>query len=196
MKIVFTLITLLSLVLYIPVNRLISGGYNLHIPLDEYIPLVPIFVIPYLFGIIFWIGTILVVLVKQNRFDTILFNIKMIVAGITSVLIYIFIPTYITRPELGSKDIFSNILNLVYSNDNVHNAAPSGHTFFTLLCLFQLYSLFPKYRVVWIVLSTLIISSTVLTKQHNILDIVLGIVFALIINYGVDILKKKFYTSK
>jgi membrane-associated phospholipid phosphatase len=100
-------------------------------------------------------------------------------AGVLSVLIFIFFPTFVHRPEITGTDIFSNILNLVYANDFVYNAAPSGHTFYTILCFFYLNKFAPKQKYLWAIISILIIISTVLTKQHNLIDVILGMAFAL-----------------
>ncbi len=178
-KILKIIIVISSMLLYIPVNRLISGGYNLRTDIDSYIPLLPLFVIPYLFGLIFWIFTILKINLSKDERLIKEFNLMLIIASIVSVAIYILIPTFVTRPVVTGTDIFSDILRFIYSNDQVYNAAPSGHTFYTILCFVGLNRLVPGKKYLWGILSILIIISTVLTKQHNFLDIVIGIVFAL-----------------
>lgn len=178
-KILKIIIVISSMLLYIPVNRLISGGYNLKTDIDNFIPLLPLFVIPYLFGLIFWIFTILKINLSKDERLIKEFNLMLIIASIVSVAIYILIPTFVTRPVVTGTDIFSDILRFIYSNDQVYNAAPSGHTFYTILCYVGLNRLVPGKKYLWGILSILIIISTVLTKQHNFLDIVIGIVFAL-----------------
>lgn len=178
-KILKIIIVISSMLLYIPVNRLISGGYNLKTDIDNFIPLLPLFVIPYLFGLIFWIFTILKINLSKDERLIKEFNLMLIIASIVSVAIYILIPTFVTRPVVTGTDIFSDILRFIYSNDQVYNAAPSGHTFYTILCFVGLNRLVPGKKYLWGILSILIIISTVLTKQHNFLDIVIGIVFAL-----------------
>ena len=177
-KIIKITVVILSMILYIPVNRLISGGYNLRTDIDNYIPLIPLFVIPYLFGLIFWIFSILKINLSKDEKLIKEFNLMIILASIVSVAIYILIPTFVTRPSVTGTDIFSEILRLIYSNDQVYNAAPSGHTFYTILCFVGLNRLLPERKYLGGILSVLIIISTVLTKQHNFLDIVIGILFA------------------
>lgn len=154
-----------------------SGGYNTVSDVDQYIPLMPIFVVPYLLGILFWIFTIIYINIKAKKKAAQFFNLVFVSAGILSVLIYVFVPTFVSRPEITNVDLFSTILNFVYANDKVYNAAPSGHTFYTIICFLGLNKLAPKLTLVWSIISILIISSTVLTKQHNILDIFFGIIF-------------------
>lgn len=181
-------IVILSMLLYIPVNRLISGGYNLKTDIDNYIPLLPIFVIPYLFGLIFWIFTIYKINLSKEGKLIKEFNLMIILASIVSVTIYVLIPTFVTRPVVIGTDIFSEILRFIYSNDQVYNAAPSGHTFYTILCFVGLNRLLPERKYLWEILSVLIIISTVLTKQHNFLDIVIGSIFAL----GIIFISRRF----
>ena len=178
-RILKILFVISSMLLYIPVNRLISGGYNLKTDIDSYIPLLPIFVVPYLFGLVFWLYSIVKINISKDEKLIKEFNITFVLASILSVIIYVLIPTFVTRPVVIGNDIFSNILNLIYSNDHVYNAAPSGHTFYTILSFIGLNRLIPSKKYIWGILSVLIIVSTVLTKQHNFLDIVIGIVFAL-----------------
>jgi membrane-associated phospholipid phosphatase len=167
------------MLLYVPVNRLISGGFNLKTNIDNYIPLLPLFVVPYLFGLVFWIFSILKINLSKDEKLIKEFNLMVILASIVSVAIYILIPTFVTRPVVTGTDMFSEILRFIYSNDHVYNAAPSGHTFYTILCFVGLNRILPGKKYLWGLLSILIIISTVLTKQHNFLDIVIGIVFAL-----------------
>jgi membrane-associated phospholipid phosphatase len=167
------------MLLYVPVNRLISGGFNLKTNIDNYIPLLPLFVVPYLFGLVFWIFSILKINLSKDEKLIKEFNLMVILASIVSVAIYILIPTFVTRPVVTGTDMFSEILSFIYSNDQVYNAAPSGHTFYTILCFVGLNRILPGKKYLWGLLSILIIISTVLTKQHNFLDIVIGIVFAL-----------------
>jgi len=181
-------VVILSMLLYIPVNRLISGGYNLKTDIDNYIPLLPLFVIPYLFGLIFWIFTILKINLSKEEKLIKEFNLMIILASIVSVTIYVLIPTFVTRPVVIGTDIFSEILRFIYSNDQVYNAAPSGHTFYTILCFVGLNRLLPERKYLWGILSILIIISTVLTKQHNFLDIVIGSIFAL----GIIFISRRF----
>lgn len=178
-RIIKIVIVIFSMLLYVPVNRLISGGFNLKTNIDNYIPLLPLFVVPYLFGLVFWIFSILKINLSKDEKLIKEFNLMVILASIVSVAIYILIPTFVTRPVVTGTDMFSEILSFIYSNDQVYNAAPSGHTFYTILCFVGLNRILPGKKYLWGLLSILIIISTVLTKQHNFLDIVIGIVFAL-----------------
>lgn len=175
------LAALSSLLLYIPVNRYINGGVSLESDIDKYIPLIPIFTIPYLIGIIFWPFSIIYINLKGDKTHVKRFNIAIISASILSVLIYVIYPTFVVRPEIANADIFSNILSIIYANDRAFNAAPSGHTFYTILSLTGLWGLMPRYKAILFILAALIIAATMFTKQHNFMDIIAGFIFAAII---------------
>ena len=49
------LLVLLVACLYFPLNRLLTSGYNLQTALDAYIPIVPLFVVPYLLCLPYWL---------------------------------------------------------------------------------------------------------------------------------------------
>jgi membrane-associated phospholipid phosphatase len=169
-----------TLLLYLPVNRLVTGGNNLWIPFDDAIPLVPIFVFPYLLGILAWYGTIILINVRSSHDLARKFNLMMVIASVVSVLLYLILPTYITRPVVEGTDGFARILRWLYNNDRVYNAAPSGHTFYTIICCWALWKTgFNSWTKLLIAaFSLLVIVSTVFTKQHNFLDVVLGVAFA------------------
>ena len=179
-------IALASLLLYLPINRLVSQGYNLELPIDKSIPLLSLFVVPYLIGIIFWPVSIFFINLKHSGKIAFSFNRQIIIANVTASIIYLTVPTLVSRPVIVNSDIFSNLLNWLYTNDRVYNAAPSGHTFNTLICCWALNKIYPKYTLVWFAIAALIIISTLFTKQHNILDVLLGIVFALVIKFALE----------
>ncbi|MEI7579900.1 MAG: phosphatase PAP2 family protein [bacterium] len=180
-KSLLVLITAGSILLYLPINRLITDGYELQLAIDDRIPLLPVFAIPYLCAFAYWLLTIIFINDTQPKNIINRFNLIIILASVLSCLIYVFIPTYVTRPIITQTDIYSQILNWIYTNDHIYNAAPSGHTFYTIICSWALWKAIPKLKLIWLLLAILIISSTTLTKQHNFLDIFSGGIFAWLI---------------
>ncbi|MEI7604536.1 MAG: phosphatase PAP2 family protein [bacterium] len=176
-RIIILIITLISIFLYYPVNRFISGGVELKFFFDDFIPIVPVFIIPYLIGTILFIIFPIFVFIKirDKRFYS--YSITIIIASIISVLIYFIYPTYVSRVDVTGVDIFSNLLKWLYSNDNMYNAIPSGHTFYTFIMYLYLQKWFPKYKYIFAVIAFLIIISTQFTGQHNIIDMIVGLLF-------------------
>lgn len=186
LRISLILFTIASFFIYVPINRSVSGGYNLEIFIDKIIPTIPIFVVPYILAFVFWWGSVIYINLKRTRNQAVTFDLKMLAAGIFSSLIYLIIPTFVSRVVITGNDIFSNMIKDIYANDRTYSAAPSGHTFYTLICLITLNTLVPKYKKLWITISVLIILSTFFIKQHNVLDAVIGAIFALVISIGID----------
>ncbi|PWH15525.1 MAG: hypothetical protein DDG60_05680 [Anaerolineae bacterium] len=168
----FLWLTALALIsgLYFPLNRLLTEGYNLKTSFDAYIPTIPIFIIPYLLFLPFWIAAFALAAWKM---EAKLFRALMI-ASIFSItvatLIYFFFPTYTERPVIEATDWASRFLQTLYTHDNVFNAFPSGHVLYTtLIALFG--SLWQPRWSLWLHGSVaLVIVSTLFTGQHHLVD--------------------------
>lgn len=189
----FSLLTLLFLIsmLYFPLNRLLTDGYNLKTVLDQYIPVVPEFVIPYLLFLPFWVAAFLVATWKMN--DR-LFRALMI-GSISTVAIatltYFLFPTYTARPLVEADGWAANLLNFIYGSDNVFNAFPSGHVLYTTLIALFGATWLPKWETIFNWSIVLVILSTLLTGQHHLVDPLGGLAlgwggyrFGLWVEYG------------
>jgi membrane-associated phospholipid phosphatase len=186
-RLLWIILTLASMLIYLPINRLISGGTTLELPIDSYIPLIPIFIFPYLGALLFWVFTIIYINLTQDKKTLVTTNLIFIIATLTSALIYVVLPTFVaSRPTIIASDIPTTLLKWLYENDRVYNAAPSGHTFYTVISLLIWWTLKPKYRTIFVIISGLIILSTIFTHQHYILDLITGIIFALVIYYSIN----------
>ncbi|MCS6993752.1 MAG: phosphatase PAP2 family protein [Anaerolineales bacterium] len=162
-------------VLYFPLNRLLTDGYNLKTALDAYIPIIPEFVIPYLLFLPFWAGAFLWAAMKMEET---LFRALMtasIFATSIATLIYFVFPTYTERPLIEATDWAARFLQTLYSHDEVFNAFPSGHVLYTtLIALFG--SLWKPRWSLWLHGSVaLVIASTLFTGQHHLLDPIGGL---------------------
>jgi membrane-associated phospholipid phosphatase len=181
---VLVLTALTAMLLYIPANRLATGGYDLQLPLDKLIPLIPVFVVPYLLALPLWILSVIFFNYTQAKSVALRFSLGFIIAALLSAVIYIIVPTFVSlRPEIVGNDLLSVLLRNLYANDLAYNAAPSGHTFFTVLWFLVVYRLKPGLWWLWGIISATIIVSTLFTRQHNLLDVVAGIIFAFICDY-------------
>jgi membrane-associated phospholipid phosphatase len=168
-------IILVAVVLYIPINQFQHGGVQLNLPIDSQIPLFPPAIVPYLLGsVIFVVFPVLAALyVKPKEFEA--YAISILTAAVISCLAYLIFPTFVTRPEVTSNDFFSQVIKLLYQSDRSYNAAPSGHTFFTLISCCYVSRWLPKLKWLWGIIAALIIASTLFTRQHYILDVVCGL---------------------
>lgn len=114
------------------------------------------------------------------------FILGMGVAAFFSYVVYILIPTYVTKPnpdEVRGYWIFADLLRNSYQADaaaSTHNAAPSQHVFYAVLNMCFVIRFRPRQWVfwVWVTLATLISASTLMTQRHNSPDLITGFAVA------------------
>jgi membrane-associated phospholipid phosphatase len=179
-RILWLVIMLGLLLVYLPINRLVQGGRALSLPIDKDIPLYPPAVIPYLLGSFLFVAFPIWASLYSERGEFEAYLISILTATIVSYLVYVTLPTYVIRPEVHSQDFFSRAVRLLYQNDYPQNAAPSGHTFYTLISFLYLKSWKPNVQIISLIIALLIIASTLLTKQHYVLDVMAGLILGLL----------------
>jgi membrane-associated phospholipid phosphatase len=151
--------------------------HQLNIFLDGRIPFVPVFSVAYLsyFGLIgLTLAAFLTTRAARFKLLTIAFSVDLIV----SYFFFFFYQTHVIRPSISTRGIFSDLVATVYRHDNAYNAFPSLHTSISFLCaLLWRYGRL-KFSPLVFVWALLIISSTVLIKQHYVLDLLGGLAVA------------------
>jgi hypothetical protein len=172
---VLALIVFAANVLYLITNRLLTGGIAPHIPLDAHIPLWPIWTIPYLLLLPYWVLMLVVMTVKMDepRFRRII--LAAMVSQYVSIATFIFFPTYIERPTLDPSDASQAMVAYLYSMDHVNNALPSMHMSLTTMIVLGCWNWLPRLRWFWAATIPITIASTLFTRQHYVLDLVAGI---------------------
>ena len=163
--------------LYFLTGRMIpeNGRHLIWCKLDDYVPFLPIFAIPYVAWYAVQVFTAWYFFQKDRKvFRKFVGYILFVYAiAISTFLLY---PTAIDfRPEVTGKDIFSQIVALVYRMDNPTNVFPSLHVLVAVGCAFAQCKTKvlgkPFLRVIWWLIALSICASTVLIKQHSVLDI-------------------------
>lgn len=153
--------------------------------LDESIPFIEAFVIPYLswfFFMAFW--GVLLNFTDRDAYDRM---ITMCMIGMTLFLIVsTFVPTAVElRPHyIGRYNIFTRMCRSLWTIDTPTNVWPSIHVFNTAAItvsalrskLFENANLL--HRACLVVWAALIILSTVFIKQHSLLDVLAGGILA------------------
>jgi membrane-associated phospholipid phosphatase len=164
--------------LYFPINRTVQGGVILRTPWDAFFPLRPIWVVPYLLSLLWWMGCFVWATVKMpdNLYRS--FVISAITIMLASYVVYIVYPTYVIRPNPQGEDFWTRLVADLYARDHVNNAFPSGHTYNTILIALYWSRWHPKRRWLWWAIAVVILLSTLYTRQHNLPDLVGGIAFA------------------
>lgn len=161
--------------LYQTFNKMIVPEYFMHSFLDEYIPFVKIFIIPYLFWYVY-IFAALVYFGFTSKEDFYKLTFFMFGGMTICFLIYYILPNgQNLRPVITDTDLFSRMIANIYQTDNPTNVAPSMHVLDSIgVHLAVRYSRsLRKYR--WLqwgsLISAFLISiSTVLIKQHSVED--------------------------
>lgn len=169
--------------------------------LDNYIPFVKYMVLPYLFWYIYIIMA-LVYLGFNHRGDFYRLSFFMFAGMTICFIIYMKFPNgQNLRPIIVEKDFFSRIIKSIYSKDTPTNSAPSMHVLNSIAVHIAIIKCVAFKKNVWIkwgsfITMVLIILSTVMIKQHSILDVIYGIGLSIglyLLTYKMDILQ--YYTS-
>ncbi len=164
------------------------------IALDDRIPIVSVFIIPYIWSYAFWaMGPMAVSRCEKEHFaDYMAANLVACLAGVAALA---FFPTYMDRVAEGlyivpeNPTIFDRLRMFWYSLDGsemAYNLLPSFHCINSTLCYLGVAGrkeLPVWFRVYSLVTAILIYASTVYVKQHYFLDIVTGVALAVAAYY-------------
>ena len=163
--------------------RLINGNrvhYILSLPLDDRVPLCEPFIIVYLLAFAQWAAGYLLA-AGESRAVCRRVAVGDIIAKMVCFAVFLIIPTTLHRPEITGSGIFDRLTRMVYSMDAPDNLLPSIHCLESWVCLrssFWLRRVPRWYRPVNAVFTVLVCASTVLLKQHLLIDIPAGILTA------------------
>ncbi|NOU73661.1 inositol phosphorylceramide synthase [Paenibacillus sp. LMG 31458] len=167
------LIPLVGLI-YIHLNQADGVAYSLVTDLDRQIPFMKSFVIPYLS----WYGFLLVGFLYLAYKDRSMYY-KTLFQFIMGLLlcygVYAIYQTTVPRPELTGSDWLLRMVQWVYRSDQPFNCFPSTHVLTSYLMMkayLRSTTIFWSYKIAVTSMSLLIIVSTLLVKQHVLLDIV------------------------
>jgi membrane-associated phospholipid phosphatase len=149
----------------------------LETPLDRALPVVPVFAIPYV-SLIPYIGVSLVAFlffrVRVYRSAA----VTMIVLWFISYAFYFFLQSYIARPAITGTDPFSAMVRSIYASDQPYNDFPSLHTSLSTVIAIHWWRLDRRIGIPAAIWTALIVSSTVLIKQHYFADVAFGLLLA------------------
>ncbi len=150
----------------------------IYTPLDDKIPFIEIFIIPYLLWFAFVAVTVIYFFLKDQSDFYRLF--LFLVIGMTAFLIIstIYPNGQTLRPTTFMRDnVFVDMVKNLYKTDTPTNIFPSIHVYNTLGACIALFKNDVLRKIKWVqilnfTLSSSIILSTVFLKQHSILDMV------------------------
>lgn len=195
-KHIYLFMLLIPIVLYYFILQLRQVDYTiLHLAVDDYIPFIPLFVIPYILWYLYVPLHLLITgLNDRNAFY------KQCIAFFSGVVIclivFTILPTAIDfRPNVDKNGFIFWLCRVIYANDKPVNVCPSLHCY-EAVCLYittfssEKLKKFKAIRIISAILMVLICLSTVFIKQHSVLDVLLGSLLAVIISYVVLKFKK------
>lgn len=146
-------------------------------PLDQALPFVPLFAIPYLLFLPFLFFTF--VAVALNRWER--FRLLAIAAILTIAaadLCYIYFQTVVARPAITGSDLGAQLVRFIYAHDQPYNDFPSLHVAGSALCAAAYFRWRKLYGYLSLPLVLAIIASTVLIRQHVLADVAGGLALA------------------
>lgn len=189
--------------IYLILNHSTENVYILVSVLDKKTPFIPYFIVPYLA----WYGLLFITLIWFLTKDIILYRssiISILYGLLISFIVFSLFQTTVPRPEIMGQDIFSQLIQWIYTIDNPYNAFPSIHVLTSCIiflgCL-QTKKDFPKTSIALQTTIILVILSTVFLKQHTLVDVLGGLIlggclFKAVNSLEGTLLKKREDTSK
>ena len=158
--------------------------------IDDAIPLIPLFIIPYVWAYVYW-GMAPMAVSKCSKEHFLDYLASYMLACIFGVVILVFVPTYMDRVAEGlldtsRKGFLPALMRFWYSLDGgemAFNLFPSFHCInstvsYLGVCGRKEVPLW--FRIYSLVVTVLIYASTLFVKQHFIADVIAGIAVALI----------------
>ena len=143
---------------------------------DKKIPLLPVFVLPYIFLLPYGIGTLLA-LIGTPYLDP--FLLSMGIAGWMAGAIWYLVPAAMSRPKIVKNDVLSGLIAAIYRLDAKANTFPSSHVFSAMICSYFLSLAHPEFIVIFTTTGVLIVLSTLFVRQHHLADVAGGAAWAI-----------------
>jgi membrane-associated phospholipid phosphatase len=164
---------------------------DLRTTLDAALPVVPIFVIPYVsLQPIIYVSLVLLLLTRTRIFQSV--SLSLIIAWLVSYAFYFFLQTSVLRPVLTSGDVLTRMIRAVYAADNPFNDFPSLHTSLSTIIALHWFRVDRRLGIIVSVWTVFIVASTVLIKQHYLADVVGGLLLA----FGASLLSMRLFLRK
>lgn len=167
-----------------------EGYWVSYLPLDDKIPFVDWFVVFYALWYPLLLFTGVFALFKKEKDVFCRYMIMMEITFMGTLLFSLLFPNgQDLRPATFEKNnVFTWLIGKIYASDTNTNVLPSMHVLGCLSCMYASFDSkeYPWWsRVLIAVLSVLICASTVLIKQHSILDLFVAVPVSLVVGAGV-----------
>ncbi len=170
-----------------------------HCRLDDLIPFCKYAIVPYILWFPWIPFTLFYLLYKAPREDFWRLCIPLFTGMTMTLLFYAIVPNGLAlRPKyVPGTDIFAQLVRMIYRSDTPMNVCPSIHVFnsVTLMLAYYRSAIFGAPRRRWMrpaamVLCVSISLSTILLKQHSVIDVVFGLLLALLLDQAATVLQR------
>ena len=185
-----------TLILTIASNQIVYQGahyfavrflrlWDITLPIDYTFPLIPWTLIIYLGSYAIWSVSYIVIALQDDRKQSELFFSAVMLSKLFCLVVFLLVPTTSDiRPVITGSSFFERLARGLYSIDfpvDPTNYFPSMHCLASWLCYIGVRGKkeFPFWwRALSFILAIAVFVSTITTRQHVILDIFGGVVFA------------------
>lgn len=181
---VMAVYAVLYLVAFYYLERRNVAVHEINFKIDAYIPFCEVFIIPYLL----WFGYVAITVIflcirDQEESDRL---VAFLIAGMTIFIIIsaVFPNGHNLRPTTFPREnIFTDLIRCLYATDTPTNILPSIHVYNSIAIMIAVSRsrCFTDHRIIkvaMLLLGVSIICSTVLIKQHSMLDVLLACLLA------------------
>lgn len=156
--------------------ELVIGGVNL----DQAVPFVPFFMVIYVLAYLQWVLGYFFICRESREVGYRIAAGELIAKGIC-LIFFIAWPMWLVRPEVSGNGFCEWLTRLIYACDEPTNLFPSIHCLESWLCFRGALHLkkMPKWYAPFQLIFTLsVFASTVMVRQHVLLDVFAGILVA------------------
>lgn len=154
--------------------------YDMSLPIDHQLPFVPVFILVYWGAYISW-GLNYILATRESREHCRWAITADMTAKFLCFVLFLLLPATIQRPEISGDGLLAGLTRIIYEADTPVALFPSIHCVDSWLSwrfLTDCRRVPGWYKGINLVFSLLVCASTVLVKQHMVVDIFAGIAVA------------------
>ncbi|MEC0299481.1 phosphatase PAP2 family protein [Peribacillus frigoritolerans] len=176
----YLLLLMITSSIYSIINQSSGHAVDVTTIIDGEIPFIKEFAVPYLLWYPYIYGLLIYYCFVDRKHYFI--GLGSLISGkLLCFLVYCLWQTTVPRPEVVGNDIFAQLMRFIYSHDQPVNCLPSIHVLTTFIMMIVAHKRKEEHKWEYASVTafgTLIILSTLFTKQHAVLDALAGILLA------------------
>ena len=171
-NVVLSVVAYIQQALYTPLNVPRPDAFAELLPLDRAIPFVPAFIVPYLSMYLLVGLTYLLHVVRRDQHRLSVFLLAAVLLWSVSNYVYGTWPTVnVIRPAVTGGGPLEELVRRTYAALAPYNTFPSGHNASAALAAVAVWRLRSRLAVLWIPWAAAVCLSTLLVRQHYLLDV-------------------------